>query len=70
MPLTGRLFAGFEDKGWMFSKVLAITVTGFLTWPACDGKDSAVYCADMYWRVSGVCCWMWYFIPFSGEEGN
>ena len=32
MPLTGRLFAGFEDKGWMFSKVLAITVTGFLTW--------------------------------------
>ena len=32
MPVTGRLFAGFEDKGWMFSKVLAITVTGFLTW--------------------------------------
>ena len=32
MPLTGRLFAGFEDKGWMFSKVLAITVRGFLTW--------------------------------------
>ena len=31
MPVTGRLFAGFEDKGWMFSKVLAITVTGFLT---------------------------------------
>ena len=32
MPVTGRLFARFEDKGWMFSKVLAITVTGFLTW--------------------------------------
>ena len=32
MPVTGRLFAGLEDKGWMFSKVLAITVTGFLTW--------------------------------------
>ena len=26
------LFAGFEDKGWMFSKVLAIAVAGFLTW--------------------------------------
>ena len=32
MPLTGRLFGGFEDKGWLFSKVLAIAVTGFLTW--------------------------------------
>ena len=32
MPVTGILFAGFEDKGWMFSKVLAIAVAGFLTW--------------------------------------
>lgn len=32
MPVTGMLFAGFEDKGWMFSKVLAVAVTGFLTW--------------------------------------
>ena len=27
MPVTGRLFAGFEDRGWMFSKVFAVTVT-------------------------------------------
>lgn len=32
MPLTGKLFAGFDDKGWVFSKVAAIAVTGFLTW--------------------------------------
>lgn len=32
MPVTGMLFQRFEDRGWMFSKVLAITVTGFLTW--------------------------------------
>lgn len=32
MPVAGRLFAGFDDKGWMFSKVLSIAVTGFLTW--------------------------------------
>ena len=32
MPVTGMLFSGFEDKGWMFSKVLCIAVTGFLTW--------------------------------------
>lgn len=32
MPVTGRLFEGFADKGWMFSKVLAIGIAGFLTW--------------------------------------
>lgn len=32
MPLTGRLFAGFQDKGWMFSKVIGIGLTGFVTW--------------------------------------
>lgn len=32
MPVTGRLFREFADKGWMFSKVLSIAVTGFLTW--------------------------------------
>ncbi|MFV0528300.1 MAG: DUF2298 domain-containing protein [Lachnospiraceae bacterium] len=32
MPLAGLLFAGFDDKGWMFSKVLGILVTGYLTW--------------------------------------
>ncbi len=32
MPVTGRLFSTFEDRGWMFSKVLAIAATGFLTW--------------------------------------
>ena len=32
MPLTGRLFAGFEDRGWIFSKVLSIALTGFVVW--------------------------------------
>ena len=32
MPVTGRLFEMFEDKGWIFSKVLAIAAAGFLTW--------------------------------------
>ena len=32
MPLTGKLFQNFEDRGWIFSKVIAIMVTGFLTW--------------------------------------
>lgn len=32
MAVTGRLFRSFEDKGWMFSKVVSIMITGFLTW--------------------------------------
>ena len=32
MPRTGRLFRRFQDRGWMFSKVTAIAVSGFLTW--------------------------------------
>ena len=38
MPVSGRLFRSFEDKGWLFSKVLAIAITGFLTWFLIAGK--------------------------------
>lgn len=38
MPISGQLFRSFEDKGWLFSKVLAIAVTGFLTWFFVAGK--------------------------------
>lgn len=38
MPVSGVLFRTFEDKGWLFSKVLAIAVTGFLTWFLVAGK--------------------------------
>ncbi len=32
MPVTGSIFVYLKDKGWLFSKVLGIAVTGFLTW--------------------------------------
>ena len=32
MPLTGRLFGSFDDKGWFFSKALVIAGTGYLEW--------------------------------------
>ena len=32
MPLTGVLFKGFDDKGWMFSKVLAVAIAGYAEW--------------------------------------
>lgn len=32
IPVTGVLFAGFQDRGWLFSKVLAVAVSGYLVW--------------------------------------
>jgi uncharacterized membrane protein len=32
MPVTGRLFVHFDDRGWLFSKVLAIAAGGFIEW--------------------------------------
>ncbi len=32
MPFTGLLFSGFQDKGWLFSKAIAIAIAGYLTW--------------------------------------
>ena len=47
LPLTSRLFAGFEDKGWLFSKAIGMAVSGFLVWAlVCAGilKFTAVTC--------------------------
>ena len=32
MPVTSRMFRGFDDNGWMFSKVLAVAVCGYVLW--------------------------------------
>ena len=69
MPVTGRLFVGFEDKGWMFSKVLAITVTGFLTWFLVTAKILPFTAATCI-LVSVVCavgCGVLYH--FQGKNG-
>ena len=63
MPVTGRLFCGFEDKGWIFSKVLAIAVTGFLTWFLVAVKllpFTAVSCIGVS-AVCGILCILLYF---------
>lgn len=63
MPVTGRLFAGFEDKGWIFSKVLAIAVTGFLTWLLVAVKlipFTTVSCIGVS-VVCGILCILLYF---------
>ena len=58
MPLTGRLFQGFDDKGWIFSKALAIGITGFLTWFLVSIKLAAfttVTCVAVV-LIFVVCC--------------
>ncbi len=32
MPITSLLFSQYDDKGWMFSKVIGVAVSGYLTW--------------------------------------
>lgn len=32
MPAASRLFRRFQDRGWMFSKILFIAAAGFVTW--------------------------------------
>ena len=68
MPLTGRLFEGFEDKGWLFSKVLAIAVTGFLTWFLVALEILCLYSSCVYWRVCCVCCGLCGGLPYPAEK--
>ncbi len=62
MPLTGRLFQSFDDRGWMFSKVLAIAGAGFFTWWLVSAKIlkfTGISCI----AVTGFCvilCAVWY----------
>lgn len=37
LPVTGTLFSGFADRGWIFSKVLGVAVSGYLMWALCVG---------------------------------
>ena len=62
MAVTGRLFRGFADKGWMFSKVVSITITGFLTWFLVSIKllkFTAVTCVGIT-VVFGIVCILLY----------
>lgn len=61
MPVTGMLFQRFEDRGWMFSKVLSITVTGFLTWFLVAVKllkFGTLACAGVSLVCGAVCFWL------------
>lgn len=62
-PLTSRLFADFEDKGWLFSKAISIAVSGFAVWALCCAGIlkftvltclvTAIVCMILCWGVGG-----------------
>ena len=32
MPITAQIFTGFDENGWMYSKVIAIVICGYGVW--------------------------------------
>lgn len=32
MPITSRIFSKFDDKGWQYSKVLAVALCSYIQW--------------------------------------
>lgn len=71
MPVTGQLFSRFDDKGWIFSKVLAIAVTGYLTWLLVSVKllpFTAVACIGVTVVCAGVCFFLFLRQTKKGTE--
>ncbi len=79
MPITGMLFSGFRDKGWMFSKVLAVAISGYVTWLLVALgilKFTAVTCVAITLLCIGInfCVAYWQsqkgYSAFPVKEGN
>ena len=52
MPLTGMLFRNFDDRGWMFSKVLMTALTGFFDMVPCICKNPPLHRPCVCWSIS------------------
>lgn len=79
MPITGMLFSGFRDKGWMFSKVLAVAFSGYVTWLLVALgilRFTAVTCVAITLLCIGInfCLAFWQnqkgYNVFPAKEGN
>lgn len=71
MPVIGVLFEGFRDRGWIFSKVLAIAVTGFLTWLLVSVKllpFTAAACIGVCAVCAGICLLLYHFQTKRGYD--
>lgn len=71
MPLSARLFRNFEDRGWMFSKVIGIAGAGFLTWWLVSLRllRFTTFSALLVCGICIVCAAAsWYFFPCVKES--
>ncbi len=58
-PVARRICWGFQDKGWMISKVLGIVFTGFFMWVLGNTKCVLFQQSVCWWIVLifGTICW-------------
>lgn len=61
LPLSKKIFAVFEDRGWMFSKVLGFAGGGYITWVlACAGVPFGNVSCYAVTCAAAVCVWIRY----------
>ncbi len=71
MPATSRLFRRFQDRGWMFSKVLAIAGAGFVTWflvAVSPAPFTMPVCIGVTVFLAFCCCLIYRFSPKDSSE--
>ena len=68
MPVTGRLFAGFEDKGLDFFKGSCYCSyrISYLAVGSCEA--ASVYCRFLYWRICSVRDFVHFSVFLSDEK--
>ena len=70
-PLTQRLFDTFEDHGWIFSKVMAVTGCGYFAWLFVTSglqQFTSRRCVVVTLIVFGI-CWVMFLSP-SARRGK
>ena len=64
MPITAQIFKGFDDNGWMNSKVIAIVICGYGVWILTSIKSGSLYhiefCRNYYLMWGGAVLLMEY----------
>ena len=71
MPLTSIFFQKYEDRGWMFSKVIALAVCGYVVWLFCVLKIlpfTTLTCMAVTVVCMAVNLWMGLWMRRQGME--
>lgn len=70
MPIAGLIFGNYDDRGWLFSKVLGLSISGFLTW-AIVSTGMVSFSAFVCTIVTVVCVLLNYLLlNYYNKNGN